>query len=114
MLTMDLELIKKNFEEYFEIALYSYGKGKYNSAVTLFYKALVELCDYELIKKLNIIGANHTERFKLLEKHSPELYSIASKMFKYYRDSYNNQISKNIAEVVRRNVENAKRIVLSD
>ena len=109
---MDEEVIKKNFSEYLEIAEYSFNNRKFNSAVTLYYKALVELCDLELLNKVKKIGANHTERFRLLEKNSPELYYIASKMFKFYRDSYNKQISETIAKLVKEKVENAKRIVL--
>jgi uncharacterized protein (UPF0332 family) len=109
---MEEEIIEKNFQEYLEVAEYSFNNKKFNSAVTLYYKALVELCDLELIRKINRIGANHTERFKLLEKNSPELYSISSKMFKFYRDSYNKQISETIAGLVKEKVENAKRIVI--
>lgn len=105
------DIIKKNFNEYFEIAEYSLNKKKFNSAVTLYYKALVELCDLELLNKIKKIGANHTERFQLLERISPNLYNISSKMFRFYRDSYNKQISEMIAKLVKENVENAKKIV---
>jgi len=67
------DVIERNFKEYMEIAEYSMSKGKYNAAVILYYKALVELCDRELLRTANKIGANHTERFALLEKHAPEL-----------------------------------------
>jgi len=107
------EIIIKNLNEYLEMAEYAYSKRKYNSAVTLYYKALVELCDLELLNKLNKIGANHTERFQLLEEHSPKLYPIASKMFRYYRDSYSKEISPIIAKLVKENVESAKRIVIN-
>ena len=82
------EIIEKNFREYVEIAEYSFNKRKFNTAVTLYYKALVELCDLELLRKLNKIGANHVERFELLKTTSPLLYSSASKLFRFYRDSY--------------------------
>lgn len=108
----DKEIILKNFKEYLEMAEYAYLKKKYNSAVTLYYKALVELCDLELLNKINKIGANHTERFQLLEQTSPKLYSIASKMFRYYRDSYSKEISPTIAGLIKENVERIKRIVL--
>lgn len=104
------EVLKKNYVEYLEIAAYSFAHKKYNSAVILYYKALVELCDLELLKTGNKIGANHTERFELLQKHSPELYTIASKLFRFYRDSYNKQISETIAKAVREEVERAARI----
>ncbi len=93
------------------MAEYAFSNKKYNTAVTLYYKALVEICDLELLNKLNKIGSNHTERFRLLEKHSPELYSIASKMFRYYRDSYTQEISSIIAELIKENVETAKKII---
>ena len=106
------EVIEKNFREYLEIADYSFGRRKFNTAVTLYYKALVELCDLELLGKLNRIGANHGERFELLRTASPSLYSLASKLFRFYRDSYSKEISETTAKLVKREVENAKRIIL--
>lgn len=107
------EIIKKNFEEYFEIAEFSFNKRKYNAAVTLYYKALVELCDLELLRRLNKLGANHTERFEMLKTASPSLYSTSSKLFRFYRDSYSKEISETIAKLVKEEVENAKRSVFS-
>lgn len=110
---VDRKILEKNYKEYLEVAEYSFSKGKYNSAVTLYYKALVELCDIELLDKLNKLGANHTERFDMLQNVSPSLYSIASKLFRFYRDSYNKEISKPIAEIVKKEVKNAEHIVFS-
>ena len=108
------EIIEKNLKEYLEIAEYSLSKRKFNSAVILYYKALVEICDLELLRKLNKIGANHTERFELLRITSPLLYNTASKLFRFYRDSYSKEISETIAKLVKEEVENAKRIVLGN
>ena len=107
------EIIEKNLREYLEIAEYSFKKGKFNTAVVLYYKALIEICDIELLGKLNKIGANHTERFELLESVSPVLYKIASRLFRFYRDSYNKEISETIAKLVKEEVEHAKGIVFS-
>ena len=111
---VDKEIIKKNFAEYLEVADYSFNNRKFNTAVTLYYKALVELCDFELLNKTNKIGANHTERFDLIKINSPMLYSIASKLFRYYRDSYNKQMTETIARIIKENVENAKRIIFGN
>lgn len=108
------EIIKKNFKEYIEIAEYAFNKKKFNTAVTLYYKALVELCDIELLNKTNKIGANHTERFKLLRNFSPKLYKTASKLFRFYRDSYSKEISETIAKQIKKEVENAKRNTLDN
>lgn len=104
-------IIEKNFREFFEIAEYSFRNKKFNVSVTLYYKALVELCDMALLDKLGRIGANHRERFELLEENSPKLYSIASRLFRFYRDSYSKEISATIAKLVREEVKNAERIV---
>ena len=108
------DVIEKNLKEYLEIADYSFNKRKFNSAVILYYKALVEICDLELLRKLNKIGANHTERFELLKTSSPLLYNAASKLFRFYRDSYSKEISETIANLVKEEVENAKRIAFGD
>lgn len=105
------EIIEKNLKEYLEIADYSFSKGKYNSAVTLYYKALVEICDLVLMKKLNTIGANHTERFELLKTVSFGLYKTASKLFRFYRDSYSKDISQTTAQLVKSEVENAQKLI---
>ena len=106
------DIIEKNFREYLEIAEYAFSRRKFNTSVTLYYKALVELCDMDLIRKSGKLGANHSERFELLEKVSPALYGIASKLFRFYRDSYNKEISETIAKLVKSEVENAKKLVL--
>lgn len=108
------EIIIKNFKEYYEIAEYSFNKRKFNTAVTLYYKALVELCDLELLRKIKRMGANHTERFELLRTVSPSLYRTASKLFRFYRDSYSKEISETISKLVKEKVENAKKDILNE
>lgn len=108
---VEKEIIEKNLREYLEMAEYSFNKKKFNAAVTLYYKALVELCDIELLAKLKKLGANHTERFELLRNAAPSLYITASKLFRFYRDSYNKEISETTARLVKEEVENAKRII---
>ncbi len=105
------EIILSNFQEYYELANYAYAQRKLNGSVTLYYKALVELCDYALLRSTGKIGANHTERFELLQRHNPQLYEIASKLFRFYRDSYSKRISLTIATLVKEHVEQAKRLV---
>ncbi|MFO8016676.1 MAG: hypothetical protein R6U32_06225 [Candidatus Woesearchaeota archaeon] len=105
------KVLRSNLEEFYELAELAYNKGKYNAAAALYYNALVEVCDLVLLKELNKIGANHTERFSLLERHSPQLYQTARKLFRFYRDSYSKQVSKAVVESMRDNVEISKRMV---
>jgi S-methylmethionine-dependent homocysteine/selenocysteine methylase len=106
-----IDIVKKNFNEFIQLAQIAFETKRYNAAVTLYYKALVELCDLELLKKTNKIGANHQDRFLLLKINNSHLYEIASKLFRYYRDSYSKEISETIARVVKENVEKAKTII---
>lgn len=39
------EILIDNFEEYFELGLNAFNKNKHNTATTLFFKAIVSLCD---------------------------------------------------------------------
>ncbi len=115
MLTMaQKDILIKNFQEYFELAELAFNKKKYNGAVTLYYKALVELCDISLLETTGRLGANHTERFELLKTNRPLLYSVASKLFDFYRDSYSKTISDVVAGQVKQKVEDAKKHVLKD
>ena len=103
------DIIEKNLKEYLEIGDYAYSKKHYKSAVIMYYKALVELCDLTLLRTINKIGINHNERFELLKNSAPELYEIASKLFRFYSDSYNKEITETIATLVKKEVDHAKR-----
>lgn len=105
------KVIIKNFNEFYSLAKIAFETKKLNAAVTLYYKALVELCDLYLLRNINKIGATHTERFSLLKKVNPKLYAISSKLFRFYRDSYSKEISSVIARSVKENVEETKRMV---
>ena len=109
---MNEETLRKNFEEYWEIAEYSFQKKKFNASVTLYYKALVEICDIELLRKTGNVGANHTDRFELLERCNPSLYLTASKLFRFYRDSYNKEITETVATLVRKEVDHARKTII--
>ena len=108
------DTIKRNFDEYKSAAEDSLAKKRFNAAVILYYKALLELCDTELLRRNGRIGANHNERFEMLRESSPKLYDIASPLFKFYRDTYNNNVSEQIARLVGRHVEDAEKIVFTD
>jgi len=109
-----IEDLRQNFLEFYDLAEDAFQKKKFNGAVTLYYKALVELCDYVLFKAIKMVGANHTERFELLQRHEPALYEISRKLFRFYRDSYNKRISPAIAQQVQHYVRTAKNQILTE
>lgn len=107
---MQHDIIKKNFKEFFDLAEYAFNTKKFNGAAALYYKALVEICDLELLRRANKIGSNHNERFLLLKMYNPELYKIADLLFNYYRDSYSKSISEIVAKQIREGVMHAKEL----
>ncbi len=108
---MDVKaIILKNFGEFYELAELATKTKKYNAAVTLYYKALIELCDLFLLKSINKIGANHSDRFLLLKMSNPDMYATSSRLFTFYRDSYNKEMSQATAEVFKNEVDKAKRM----
>jgi hypothetical protein len=107
---MSGEVIRNNFKKYFEWAEKAFNEKEYNVAVTLYFKALVEICDLELWRKHRKTGSTHAERFRLIENTSPELYEITDTLFTYYRDTYSKAISEKTAKTVRKGVQHAIKI----
>jgi hypothetical protein len=98
-------VLKRNLEEYLRYGNMAYREKNYNTAVVLFFKALVTLCDMEIFMKKRILPTNHTNRFEILRRGFPELYRMIDRDFGYYRDSYKLTLDKDMADLVRRDVE---------
>jgi hypothetical protein len=101
------EIIKANMDEYFELADAAFRKGKYNSAATLFFKAMCAAADLFILKKEGQVPSSHTHRFRLAQERHPELYNILDRDFTFYQDSHTKKVSKESAEVLR---DDSKRI----
>ena len=94
-----------NAREFLKEARQAKINGSYNSATTLFFKAIAVLVDLFILKKEGFIPSNHTERFKLLKEKYIEIYRIMDKDFPVYQDSYRLKITKQTAEVLEKDVE---------
>lgn len=106
MYNMDqLDVLVGNLKGYLKYAYESYVNGDYNTSLTLFFKALIAVCDIEIFQKTKTIPSSHENRFRVLESRFPYLYRIADKDFPYYTDSYRITISKRIADLVKGDVE---------
>ena len=94
------KVLLQNIKEFLEKAEESKNDSAYNSAVTLFFKALAVLIDLFLLRKEGFIPSNHTERFRILESKYSFLYSILDKDFPIYQDSYRLNLNKKYVEVI--------------
>ncbi|CAI1493007.1 conserved protein of unknown function [Thermococcus nautili] len=75
---VNLDELKANAQEYLEDADYLYNKGHYNSALNLYVKALVAICDYIILRDTGKLPRNHSERFRILEEKYPATTSWTS------------------------------------
>lgn len=103
------KVLIENFQEYFELGNEAFNKKKYNSATTLFFKAIVALCDLHILRKEGYIPSSHTHRFRILEEKHKELYKIADRDFPFYQDSYTLKMDKESAELLKEDAQTIKK-----
>jgi len=88
------EILKQNIKEYLKEAEKAEKDFSYNSAATLYFKALAVLIDLFILEKEGFIPNNHNERFRLLELKYPLIYIILDKDFPIYQQSYRLKLDK--------------------
>ena len=102
-------ILIENFKEYYSLGLEAFNKEKYNTATTLFFKAIATLCDLYILKKEGFIPSSHTNRFRILEDKHPEIYKIADRDFPFYQDSYTKRMDKETAKLLKEDAETIKK-----
>jgi len=106
--------LAENFSDFINSAEEDMNKGRFNPAVSSYFKAIAILCDLNIYQKVGLLPKNHSERFLYLKMHFGEVYSLISPSFKDYTDSYNKRVSKENAVKLRKNVEKIKGIFESE
>ena len=101
------KILKENSLEYYKNALEAEKRKEYNSAVTLFFKAISSLSDLFVLLKEGKMPSNHIERFRILQFRYPEIYRLIDKDFPFYQDSYKSKLNKETSEMLK---EDAKRL----
>jgi len=101
-----LDEIKENIKEYIEDADMLFERGRYNSALNLYFKALVGICDYIIFRDTRRLPRNHSERFRILENRYPDIYDIVDYHFTHYRRAYMKRAEKEWVEVLKDDVHN--------
>lgn len=98
------ETLLENVKEFVKEARKAKEDRAFNSATTLFFKALAVSMDLFILKKEGFIPSNHNERFRLLKEKYPSFYRIMDKDFPLYQDSYRLKMSKQMVEVLEHDV----------
>ena len=107
---MEEELIK-NAEEFYSAGKENLSKGRFNVAISDFFKTIVILCDFLIYKEFRTLPKNHHHRFTLLENYFKEIYKKVSELFKSYTKSYNLRTKKSEAQEMEEYANELKRIV---
>ena len=105
------KILRDNFNEYFSLGLEAFKGRKYNSAATLFFKAIVSLCDLYILRKEGRVPSSHSDRFRILEAKYPEIYAIVDRDFPFYQDSYTKRIDKESSELLKNDIEQIKKML---
>lgn len=95
------EILIKAGKEYFYSGNDEFNKRRYNSAVVLYFKALVSLSDLYVLQKTGNTPSSHTDRFIITKEKFPEVYNLLDKDFPFYQSSYVQIMTKELAEVIK-------------
>ena len=96
-----------NLKEFLGSAKSELATGNYNSATTLYFKALATHGTLLVLGRYGVTPKDHEERFRYLELIDKKLVDLMKNVFSVYRRSYNLRLSKKEAEGVAKEVENA-------
>lgn len=100
----------KNFNDFVTSAEEDIREGRYNPAVSSYFKAVAILCDINIYEKVGLLPKNHSERFLYLKMHFKKIYDLINPLFRDYTDSYNKRVLKENAFRLKENVNKIKRI----
>lgn len=104
---MKEKILTENLNEYYDLAQESLNKKKYNSAATLFFKAICAAVDLLILKREGVVPSSHSERFRIIQSKYPIIYQIIDRDFPFYQDSYTQKINLEAVELLQ---QDAKRI----
>src|SRR3989338_723490 len=99
------KILLQNIQEFILEGKKAKDGWAFNSATTLFFKALAISVDLFILKKEGFIPSNHTERFRVLKEKYIEMYRIMDKDFPLYQDSYRLKMNKQLVEVLEHDVQ---------
>lgn len=106
-----MEHLKNNAKEFFDSGEDNLIKNRFNAASSDFFKSIVVSCDYLIYREIKRLPKNHNDRFSILERYFPEIYSIVSSLFKPYTNSYNLKSTKEDAEKFREYAKEIKELI---
>ena len=83
-----------------------YLSRDYTSAIILYFKTLFAIQDFLLLEESGESPKDHNIRFRMLEKHFPQLFKELDIEFSTYRDTYSKIMDKDTCDRIKKLVEN--------
>jgi hypothetical protein len=103
-------LLAQNITEFSRGAAAALEAGAFNTATTLYFKALAVLADWHLYHRTRRLPKNHAERFRILQREAPRLYQLLDQAFPLYQDSYKLRIDEETAQTMKRFYDEARHL----
>lgn len=100
----ELGLLERNLRDFLKGAEREMGEESWNTAVTLYFKALATYGTILVFRKYKVVVKDHKERFEYLEMIDGGLVKRMRKIFSVYRRSYNLRLSEREAKRVGEDV----------
>lgn len=105
------KILNENITEYTESAEQALKLKKYNTSVTLFFKAICAVADLFILKKEGFVPSSHTNRFRIIQEKYGEVYEILDKDFPFYQDSYTKKMNAEAAGVLKNDLRRIKEML---
>ena len=78
-------ILKNNIQEYLQFGEMAFKQKKFNSAATLFFKAICAAVDLYILEHSGFVPSSHNDRFRVAQERYPALYEILDRDFPFYQ-----------------------------
>ena len=86
------KIILGSVQEFLDTAKDAEEKNRLKSSVTMYFKAIVEACDFFIYNKILKVPDNHQDRFLYLKKFDYGLNEEVHNLFSIYKKTYSQKV----------------------
>ena len=97
-------MLKEKAKNFFTLGVIAETLEMRSEAAVNYFKALFAIDDAILFELTNLKPKDHTERFNLLRKNAPSLYSITDRLFNSYRRTYTKELAKGELSLIKKRI----------
>lgn len=102
--------LKKGMKQFILSGKFNEKNKFFIAATENYFKVILHAIDFYIYKIIKKLPDNHTERFAILKDLDDSLYKLIGELFKIYRKSYREDISKEEFERIKNGLEKTLKI----